>query len=67
MLRRTIRAFVEREVMPQVSAWEESGQIPRAFWRRLGELGLYRDVRLWTIASGTSEMMREIIARTLLP
>jgi hypothetical protein len=53
--------------MPQVSAWEESGQIPRAFWRRLGELGLYRDVRLWTIASGTSEMMREIIARTLLP
>jgi butyryl-CoA dehydrogenase len=27
----------------------------------------FRDVRLWTIASGTSEMMREIIARSLLP
>ena len=27
----------------------------------------FRDVRLWTIASGTSEMMREIIARKLLP
>jgi alkylation response protein AidB-like acyl-CoA dehydrogenase len=26
----------------------------------------FRDVRLWTIASGTSEMMREIIARQLL-
>ena len=26
----------------------------------------FRDVRLWTIASGTSEMMREIIARRLL-
>jgi len=25
----------------------------------------FRDVRLWTIASGTSEMMREIIARRL--
>jgi acyl-CoA dehydrogenase len=40
MLRRTVRAFVEKEVVPQVSAWEETGQIPRAFWRRLGELGL---------------------------
>ena len=40
MLRRTVRAFVEKEVVPQVAAWEEAGQIPRAFWRRLGELGL---------------------------
>jgi acyl-CoA dehydrogenase len=40
MLRKTVRAFVEREVVPQVTAWEEAGEIPRAFWRRLGELGL---------------------------
>ena len=26
----------------------------------------FRDVRLWTIASGTSEMMKEIIAKRLL-
>ena len=40
MLRRTVRAFVEKEVVPHVDAWEEDGRIPRAFWRRLGELGL---------------------------
>ena len=40
MLRRTVRAFVEKEVVPHVDAWEEAGRIPRAFWRRLGELGL---------------------------
>ncbi|HET9924074.1 MAG TPA: acyl-CoA dehydrogenase family protein [Methylomirabilota bacterium] len=40
MLRRTVRAFVEKEVVPHVDAWEETGRIPRAFWRRLGELGL---------------------------
>ncbi len=40
LLRRTIRAFVEKEVAPQVDAWEEAGRIPRTFWRRLGELGL---------------------------
>ena len=39
MLRKSIRAFVEKEVVPQVAAWEEAGQIPKAFWRRLGELG----------------------------
>jgi acyl-CoA dehydrogenase len=40
LLRRTVRAFVEKEVAPQVDAWEEAGQIPKSFWRRLGELGL---------------------------
>ena len=39
LLRRSVRAFVEREVAPHVDAWEEAGEIPRAFWRRLGELG----------------------------
>jgi len=39
-LRRTIRAFVEKEVAPNADAWEEAGRIPRSFWRRLGELGL---------------------------
>jgi acyl-CoA dehydrogenase len=39
MLRKSIRAFVEKEVTPFVPEWESAGQIPRAFWRRLGELG----------------------------
>jgi acyl-CoA dehydrogenase len=40
LLRRTVRAFVQKEVTPHVDAWEAEGRIPRAFWRRLGELGL---------------------------
>src|SRR4029453_5553943 len=39
MLRKSIRAFVDKEVVPNVDAWEAAGEIPRAFWRRLGELG----------------------------
>ena len=39
MLRRSVRAFVEKEVAPHVDEWEEAGRIPTAFWRRLGELG----------------------------
>jgi acyl-CoA dehydrogenase len=40
LLRRTVRTFVEKEIVPEAAAWEQAGQIPRAFWRRLGELGL---------------------------
>jgi len=39
MLRKSIRAFVEKEVTPHVAEWEAAGQIPKTFWRRLGELG----------------------------
>jgi acyl-CoA dehydrogenase len=39
MLRRTLRAFVDKEVTPHVGAWEDAGQIPTSFWRRLGDLG----------------------------
>lgn len=39
LLRRTVRAFVEKEVVPNVGAWEDAGQIPREFWRRMGGLG----------------------------
>jgi acyl-CoA dehydrogenase len=40
LLRKTIRAFVDKEVAPEVDAWEQAGRIPRTFWRRLGALGL---------------------------
>jgi len=39
MLRKSIRAFVEKEVTPHVREWEDAGRIPRSLWRRLGELG----------------------------
>ena len=39
MLRRSIRAFVEKDITPHVAAWEEAGRIPRDLWRRLGEQG----------------------------
>jgi acyl-CoA dehydrogenase len=39
MLRKSVRAFVEKEVTPHVDEWETAGRIPKSFWRRLGELG----------------------------
>jgi acyl-CoA dehydrogenase len=39
MFRSAVRAFVEREVMPHVEAWEADGRLPREIFRRMGELG----------------------------
>ncbi|HMH54310.1 MAG TPA: acyl-CoA dehydrogenase family protein [Candidatus Acidoferrum sp.] len=39
LLRRSIHAFVDKEITPHVAAWEDAGRIPRALWRRLGEQG----------------------------
>jgi len=39
MFRATVRSFVEKEVMPHVEEWEVAGRMPKAIFRRMGELG----------------------------
>jgi len=38
--RRSVRAFLETEVVQQYSQWEADGFTPREIWRRAGEVGL---------------------------
>jgi acyl-CoA dehydrogenase len=38
--RDTVRRFVESEIVPHHEAWEREGHVPKALWRRAGELGL---------------------------
>ena len=42
--RDNLRRFVEQEVVPQAASWEDSGMVPRAVLRQMGELG-YLGVR----------------------
>ncbi|MEV6009352.1 acyl-CoA dehydrogenase family protein [Streptomyces sp. NPDC051976] len=39
--RETIRAFVEAEVVPVYDEWLTAGQVPREFYYKLGELGVF--------------------------
>jgi acyl-CoA dehydrogenase len=39
-LRKAVRAFAEREVLPNIDAWERSGDLPRELHRKAGEAGL---------------------------
>ena len=39
-LRKTVRSFAEREILPNVDEWERSGDLPRELHRRAGAAGL---------------------------
>src|SRR3954466_12321120 len=39
-LRKTVRAFAEREVLPNVDEWEQSGMLPRELHVKAGAAGL---------------------------
>jgi len=39
-LRKTVRRFVEKDVLPHLDDWERAGELPRDLHRKAGELGL---------------------------
>ena len=39
-LRKTVRAFAEREILPNVDEWERTGDLPRELHRKAGDAGL---------------------------
>ncbi|WP_125079072.1 acyl-CoA dehydrogenase family protein [Mycobacterium sp. P7213] len=39
-LRKTVRGFVEREILPNVDEWERTGDLPRELHRKAADVGL---------------------------
>lgn len=40
LLRKTVRQFVDQEIIPYIAKWEEEGAFDKKIWRRLADLGL---------------------------
>jgi acyl-CoA dehydrogenase len=38
--RKSVRAFIEREIAPHHAKWEEDGIVPRELWKKAGEAGI---------------------------
>lgn len=38
--RHTVRSFLQREGVPNMSAWEADRLVPKSFWRKAGEIGM---------------------------
>lgn len=39
MFRDSLRKFLEKEAVPHYEQWEEDRQVPRSFWKKMGENG----------------------------
>jgi len=41
LFRQSFRAFLEKEVHPNVNQWEKAGELPRGIYRKFGEMGFF--------------------------
>ena len=39
IFQRSVRRFVEREIIPNIDTWEEERGVPREVWHKMGEQG----------------------------
>ena len=40
LFRKTVKAFIDREIAPHYEQWEKQGHASREVWRKAGEAGL---------------------------
>ncbi|GAC1408396.1 MAG: acyl-CoA dehydrogenase family protein [Mycobacterium sp.] len=60
-LRKTVRAFAEREVLPYIDGWERSGDLPRELHRKAGEAGLLGAALPGAVGGGDGDAVDAVI------
>jgi len=40
MVRRSVRDFVKKDILPDIDDWEEKGEFPQALYRKAGDVGI---------------------------
>lgn len=41
MFRKTLRDFLDKEVVPHIDQWEQDGQLPQPIWKQFGDMGFF--------------------------
>ncbi len=41
LFRQSLQNFLQKEVVPHINHWEESGKIDRFIWKKMGEMGFF--------------------------
>lgn len=39
LFRQSLRAFIDKEIQPNIDQWEEARRIPREIWKKMGDMG----------------------------
>jgi acyl-CoA dehydrogenase len=41
MFRKSLKDYLNKEVVPHVDAWEEAGELPHTIWKQFGDMGYF--------------------------
>jgi acyl-CoA dehydrogenase len=41
LFRKSLRDFLDKEVVPEIDQWEKDGRVPRSAFKKMGEMGYY--------------------------
>ena len=41
LFKESLRDFLQKEVVPHINKWEESGHIERFIWKKFGDMGYF--------------------------
>jgi len=41
LFRQSLRAFIDKEVQPNIDQWEKEGQVAREVWTKMGDMGFF--------------------------
>ena len=58
-----VRAFISKEITPYHEQWGRDGNVSREVWLAAGRA--WTDSRVQSIYGGTTEIMKEIVGRSL--
>jgi len=39
LVRKSLKEFVKKEMLPNIDEWEENGEFPKALYKKFGDLG----------------------------
>ncbi|MGD9302427.1 MAG: acyl-CoA dehydrogenase family protein, partial [Desulfobacterales bacterium] len=40
MVRRSVKEFVDQEILPHIEEWEETNEFPRDLYKKAGDVGI---------------------------
>ena len=41
LFRKSLKDFLQKEVVPHIAKWEKTGTIERFIWKKFGDMGLH--------------------------
>ncbi|WP_222434977.1 acyl-CoA dehydrogenase family protein [Phaeobacter marinintestinus] len=60
--RQTVRAFIQKEVTPNIQDWEDAGRLPRSLYKKAAEIGLIGVIYPEELGGSAGDLFMHVVA-----